>query len=175
MDLSENTTNGSIIKNLTSTNNEEDEPMTGYQFIFYVSVRGVLLSAVMVFVSFLNISTIAVIYKYRLLQITSNALIVCFSVGYSLAIITASVLLLSDYILHRNTPAWKINCVLLAFFTVYQHTNNYFTIAAISIERVYSIYCWLVRGSLFIDLGCPRDLGKGWRGDLGTFMINRPT
>ena len=30
------------------------------------------------------------------------------------------------------------------------------------------------RVSLFIDLGCPRDLGKGWRGDLGTFMISRP-
>ena len=34
--------------------------------------------------------------------------------------------------------------------------------------------CWLVRGSLFIELGCPEDLGKGWRGDLGTFMISRP-
>ena len=22
-------------------------------------------------------------------------------------------------------------------------------------------YCWLLRGSLFIELGCPRDLGKG--------------
>ena len=37
-----------------------------------------------------------------------------------------------------------------------------------------SAICWLVRGSLFIELGCPRDLGKGWRGDLGTFMISRP-
>ena len=34
-------------------------------------------------------------------------------------------------------------------------------------------YCWLVRGSLFIELGCTRDLGKWWRGDLGTFMISR--
>ena len=34
--------------------------------------------------------------------------------------------------------------------------------------------CWLIRGSLFIELGCPGDLGKGWRGDLGTFMISRP-
>ena len=34
--------------------------------------------------------------------------------------------------------------------------------------------CWLVRGSLFIELGCPEDLGKRWRGDLGTFMISRP-
>ena len=36
-------------------------------------------------------------------------------------------------------------------------------------------HCWLVRGSLFIELGCPEDLGKGWRGDLGTFMISRPS
>ena len=35
--------------------------------------------------------------------------------------------------------------------------------------------CWLVRVSLFIELGGPRDLGKGWRGDLGTFIISRPT
>ena len=41
---------------------------------------------------------------------------------------------------------------------------------ALSLTR----YCWLVRGSLFIELGCPGDLGKGWRGDLGTFMISRP-
>ena len=48
--------------------------------------------------------------------------------------------------------------------------------------RVYSqlnvksllVNCWLVRGSLFIELGCRGDLGKGWRGDLGTFMISRP-
>ena len=32
----------------------------------------------------------------------------------------------------------------------------------------------LFRVSLFIDLGCPRDLEKGWMGDLGTFMISRP-
>ena len=30
------------------------------------------------------------------------------------------------------------------------------------------------RVSLFIDLGCPGDFGKGWRGDLDTFMISRP-
>ena len=36
-----------------------------------------------------------------------------------------------------------------------------------------NICCWLVRGSLFIELGCTRDLVKGWRGDLGTFMISR--
>ena len=81
----ENVTDGSIIINLTFVNDEGDTMMTRSQFIFYVSVRGVLLSVVMVLVSFLNISTIAVIYKYRVLQITSNALIMCFSVGHSLA------------------------------------------------------------------------------------------
>ena len=38
----------------------------------------------------------------------------------------------------------------------------------------YANFCWLVRGSLFIELGFSEDLGKGWRGDLGTFMISRP-
>ena len=136
MYFTENSTNKSIIKNRT----EEDLMMTTYQFIFYVSVRGVLLSAVKVFVSFLNISTIFVIYKYRVLQITSNALIVCFSVGHSLAIIGGTLLLLSDYALPRNTLAWKINCVSYTFLTVYQHGNNVLSIAAISIERVYTIY-----------------------------------
>ena len=36
------------------------------------------------------------------------------------------------------------------------------------------INCWLIRGSLFIELGCQGDLRKGWRGHLGTFMISRP-
>ena len=114
--------------------------MTRPKFIFYVSIRGVLLSAVMILVSFLNISTIVVIYKYRVLQITSNALIVCFSVGHSLSIISATTFLLSDYAFHRDTLAWKLNCIFLALFSVYQHANNVSTITAISIERFYSIY-----------------------------------
>ena len=140
MDYMENVTSGSIIKNFTSGDDEEDTVMTRSQLIFYVSVRGVLLSAVMVFVSFLNMSTIAVVYKYRVLQITPNALIVCFSVGHSLSIITAATFLLSDYAFYRDALVWKINCVLLALFSLYQHANNVSTITAISIERVYSIY-----------------------------------
>ena len=46
---------------------------------------------------------------------------------------------------------------------------------ALPTDRRCAYYCWLVRVSLFIELGCPRDLGKGWRGDLGTFMISRPS
>ena len=114
--------------------------MTRSQFIFYVSIRGVLLSAIMTFVSFLNMSTIVVIYKFRVLQITSNALIVCFSVGHSLAVFSATCLLLSDFVLSRNTVAWEINCVLFVFLTLFQHVNNLISITAISTERVYSIY-----------------------------------
>ena len=64
----------------------------------------------------------------------------CFSVGHSLAIITATLLLLSHYAFHRNTLAWKVNCFLFASMALYQHGNNLFCIAAISVERVYSIY-----------------------------------
>ena len=39
--------------------------------------------------------------------------------------------------------------------------------------EIILVFTGSFRVSLFIDLGCPRDLGKGWRGDLGTFMINR--
>ena len=141
MDFIENTQNGSVIKSLTSAADAEKvEPMTRSEFIFYVSIRGVLLSAVMMFVSFLNINTIVVIYKYRVLQITSNALIVCFSVGHSLAVFSATLLLLSDYVLPRNTLAWKVNCVSFAFLGLYQHVNNLISITAINTERTYTIY-----------------------------------
>ena len=141
MDFIEKSQNGSVIKTLTSVSDaEEVELMTRSQFIFYVSIRGVLLSTVMVLVSFLNINTIVVIYKYKVLQITSNALIVCFSIGNSLAAFNATLLLLSDYGFPSNTLKWKVNCVLFAFLTLYQHVNNLISITAISIERVYSIY-----------------------------------
>ena len=35
-------------------------------------------------------------------------------------------------------------------------------------------FCWLVRVSLFIELGGAEDLGTGCRGAFGTFMISRP-
>ena len=54
MDLTENITNGLITKKRTPANNEKDELMTRYQFIFYVSVRGVLISVLMIFVSLLK-------------------------------------------------------------------------------------------------------------------------
>ena len=51
---------------------------------------------------------------------------------------------------------------------------RYCTYVSGSASYLGNLFCWLVRGSLFIELGCPEDLGKGWRGDLGTFMISRP-
>ena len=35
-------------------------------------------------------------------------------------------------------------------------------------------FCWLVRVSLFIELGGAEDLGTGCRGAFGIFMISRP-
>ena len=39
---------------------------------------------------------------------------------------------------------------------------------------ISQVFCWLIRVSLFIELGGPQDLGTGWWGALGTFMISRP-
>ena len=39
--------------------------------------------------------------------------------------------------------------------------------------KVYFLIAGSFRVSLFIDLGFPWDLGKGWWGHLGTFMISR--
>ena len=66
----------------------------------------------------------------------------------------------------------KVQCLL-------QFENFSFTlyIYAVKMSRIQLDYFFIAgsfRVSLFIDLGCPRDLGKGWRGDLGTFMISRP-
>ena len=41
---------------------------------------------------------------------------------------------------------------------------------AIKLEQM-KIIAGSFRGSLFIELGCPGDLGKEWREDLGTFSI----
>ena len=60
------------------------------------------------------------------------------------------------------------------------HIDTFYKLVALSAAQMKnnSSIGMLVAGSfrvsLFIDLGCPGDFGKGWRGDLGTFMISRP-
>ena len=64
--------------------------------------------------------------------------------------------------------ASKADLTMIIFMNFPADTTDYVK------QRTFWNYCWLVRVSLFIELGCPRDLGKGWRGDLGTFKISRP-
>ena len=70
---------------------------------------------------------------------------------------------------YQDTASAKFEAAISIFFI------NFFAKKSNKMCKKESLfYCWLVRGSLFIELGCPGDLGKGWRGDLGTFMISRP-
>ena len=55
--------------------------------------------------------------------------------------------------------------------------NWIFSLNSVQIELVSFLliyFCWLIRVSLFIDLGFPYNLGKGWWGHLGPFVISRP-
>ena len=45
----------------------------------------------------------------------------------------------------------------------------------LSLNSDQTIIARLFRVSLFIDFGCLSDLGIGWRGAFGTFMVSRPT
>ena len=61
---------------------------------------------------------------------------------------------------------WKVPVII----TISRTKSKYYSHLSIILLFIAGSF----RVSLFIDLGCPRDLGKGWRGDLGTFMISRP-
>ena len=121
-----------------STVVEEDE-MTGSEYIFFVAVRGVLNFIIQVVVTFLNISTIVVIFKNKTLQISSNGLVVCFSIGHSFAVIVGILTLVCDHFVPTYSEAWKLCCKTYIFLEGYQHIINYTSTMAISIERFYGI------------------------------------
>ena len=68
----------------------------------------------------------------------------------------------------------EINCLSCTFLSILMSCSEARVLSPLRVTFCSRSSCWLVRGSLFIELGCPGDLGKGWRGDLGTFMISRP-
>ena len=121
-----------------STVGEVDE-MSRSEYIFFIAVRGVLHFVIQLIVTFLNISTIIVIFKNKSLQISSNALVVCFSIGHSLAAIVGILTLVCDHIIPTYTETWNICCKTYLFLEAFQHGVNYISIMAISIERFYSI------------------------------------
>ena len=69
----------------------------------------------------------------------------------------------------QNLPAIKLSEPQINVIFLLITSQKY-----VSTNILNYLFAGSFRVSLFIDLGCPRDLGKGWRGDLGTFMISRP-
>ena len=108
--------------------------------VFNIAVRGVVYCAVNFIATILNTSTIVVTYKYRKLHISSNALLVCFSVGNSLAGITGTLSLFTSFVCKNTEQSWKITCSFQAFFSLWQQFINIMSLTAISIERVFTLY-----------------------------------
>ena len=124
----------------TSVLTEDKHVLTEKLYLFKIAVRGVLNSIVQLIASFLNVSTITAIYRYKDLQVTSNALVVCFSIGNSLAFINGTLAVATDFVLEVNNETWKIVCTVLGFFLLFQQFNNVLSITAISFKRMYSIF-----------------------------------
>ena len=124
----------------TSILTEDKLILTEKLYLFKIAVRGVLNSIVQLIASLLNVSTIAAIYRYKDLQVTSNALVVCFSIGNSLAFINGTLAIATDFVLEINNETWKVVCTVLGFFLLFQQFNNVISITALSFERMYSIF-----------------------------------
>ena len=123
---------------INSTVGKVDE-MSRSEYIFFVAVRGVLRLVIQLTVTFLNFSTIIVIYKNDCLQISSNALVVCFSIGHSFAAIAGILTAVNDNFLLEESKTWTIFCKTCLSIQGFQHSVNCICIMAISIERFYSI------------------------------------
>ena len=80
--IAEETFSGITMENdsmsLSATEDTTERIIGENNLFFNIAVRGVLYCAVNVIATILNTSTIVVTYKYRKLQISSNALLVCF-------------------------------------------------------------------------------------------------
>ena len=115
-------------------------PSTRLQVLFVLVVRGVLFFVCNLASTILNVSTIITIYKNKTLQVTSNGLIIGFSVGHSFAVATAVSSLFTDFILDNDTHEWKVTCIVSMVFLVWPQVNNMLCVMAIGIERVYRLY-----------------------------------
>ena len=115
-------------------------PSTRLQVLFVLVVRGVLFLVCNLASTILNVSTIITIYKNKTLQVTSNGLIIGFSVGHSVAVATAVSSLFTDFILDNDTHQWKVTCIVSMVFLVWPKVNNMLCVMAIGIERVYRLY-----------------------------------
>ena len=125
---------------LLATEAMTEKTMGENNLLFNITVRGVLYCAINFIATFLNVSTIVVTYRYQKLQISSNALLVCFSVGNSLAGITGILSIFTSFVFENTGEPWKIICSIQTFFSLWQQFINIISLTAISIERVYTLY-----------------------------------
>ena len=122
------------------TENQFIDLNTERLFFFKIAIRGVLNFIVQFIATFLNASTIVAISKYKDLQVTANALVVCFSIGNSLAVVNGTLAIATDFVLEINSEVWRAVCTVLGFFLLFQQFNNILSITAISFERMYTIF-----------------------------------
>ena len=127
-----------------STNNisnKYEHNDTRTQIIFLILVKGVLNISVDLLSTVLSVTTVVAVSKYKNLQITSNALIVCFSIGNSVTALGGGVLTIFNiFYLDTMSKEWTISCTVQTYLQLLQHITNVFSLAAISVERAYSIY-----------------------------------
>ena len=110
------------------------------KWLFTVMVRGILNCSVNLLATFLNVSTIVVICKYKNLKTTSNALIIGFSIGNSLSGINGILTLITTFGPNKLSHTWTVICSMLGFFLLWQQFINIFSLMSISLERAYSVY-----------------------------------
>ena len=141
--LSENMTKLPESTNNISIAEEHDNiKYTRTQIIFLILVKGVLNISVDLLSTVLSVTTVVAMSRYKNLQITSNALIVCFSIGNSVKALGGGVLTIFNiFYWDTSSKEWAIACtVVQTYMQLLQHITNVFSLAAISVERVYSIY-----------------------------------
>ena len=110
------------------------------KLFFNIMVRGVLNCSINLLATFMNVSTIVAICKYKNLKTTSNALIVGFSLGNSLSGINGILTLVTAFGVNKLSNTWTLICSILGFFLLWQQFINIFSLMAISLERAYSVY-----------------------------------
>ena len=132
--------NGVTVSSETSTVTGRTDALTYSQYIFYISIRGVLHYTIQVVTTILNISTAIAIKRTKKLHVASNALFISLSLGHCLAGVSGTLSLATDFFLDNDGNSWKIGCTIRIYLVTLQNFIDQISIVAINIERAYSTY-----------------------------------
>ena len=112
------------------------------ELIFLIAVKGVLNTLVDLLSTILSASTIAVFLRYRNLQIPSHVLLILFSIGNAFLALPGGILTVFNlFYMDRYSTQWTITCTFQGYIQTLQQMLNVLSLAAISVERAYFIYC----------------------------------